>query len=241
MTESEFELLVSTKRADMVRIARARLRRYGLDSEAEDFVQSALLRIANTRENITLTEATGPFFVIVMIGLIKNRLVHLSQASAVETQGAVVLQNCPETPGNTRQERVATDVAAALDALPTDRMREAARLHYCEGWTHPEIARTFRVPLRTIERELATARDALRSTLAAYGPTKRTNRTKPSDGPADTFDDEPLITVFCPVGCQYSPCRHVRKVGVSHPSQPPKEEGGVRQDSSITQPLENVA
>lgn len=179
MTNEDWEALIAGEREGMVRFAWSRLRRGGLEYEAEDIVHDAFLKmkdkeIAPDLRRSYLTEAVK--------NLCRDRLGQLVRATerdAVALPGKEVEAYLEVA----RREALQFSVAQALDKLPDERSREIARMRYAEGWSVEEVARRLNIGVRTVKRISAEVLVILQKELAPYDPRGRRLASRDSQPP----------------------------------------------------------
>lgn len=178
MTPEQFTYLVCTKRDEMVRIARARLRRVGLAHEAEDFVQTALTKMLAHHEYITAGEAIGGYFATVIMNEIKDYLAR--QKRSVEPTAQAFIDLMEGVSEVAAREKLQLDVHLALEALPDPRARTIAWLTYAEGMSTREVGKHVGVSYTTVQTVLnETVLPVLRAVLAPYRASLTSRPSRP--------------------------------------------------------------
>jgi RNA polymerase sigma factor (sigma-70 family) len=168
MTPDELAQLLDEKRPEMIRVAESRLRRHGLEYEAEDFVQDAFLKLLNYRHQMTVPEA-GAFIHMTVVHLIRDHLAKEQTKERATDEYTRVYQ--PDSQGQIRQrERLKLDVSLALDKLdaPTARI---VQLVWMEGYNYRQVMKMLKITDRTITESLAAALPILQKVLGHYCPT----------------------------------------------------------------------
>lgn len=179
MTSEELSTALEAKRPEMIRIAAAKLRRHGLEYEAEDFVQEAMIEILRglAEDRYTFDEGVGPIFQTTLVHRIYDRFAKERTAQRTTDEYTRIYQ--PDSQAHMQQrERLKVDVELALAKLDP-LTGQIARLVWMEALTYRQIMRQLRVTDRTITAALNEARPVLCSELARYD-----HRQRPPSVPA---------------------------------------------------------
>jgi RNA polymerase sigma factor (sigma-70 family) len=174
MTPEELAEALEAKRPEMIRVASARLRRHGLEYEAEDFVQEAFIKILGgvAENNYTFAEGIGGLFTTTLITLIQNRIRDTRRRDVLTDEYTRIYQ--PDSQAHIQQrERLKLDVSLALDKLPDARTRAVVRLIWMEEHTHLQTAKILKCSTRDTLAALATALPILQAALARYDHRQR--------------------------------------------------------------------
>ena len=123
------------------------------DADAQDAVQQALEKAWQHRDRVN-ADAFRPWLTRIVINECKSQL---RRTKRVQPSDRLELY-AGETPP--------PDIALsdALSRLP-DKLRTPLLLHYMEGFSVEEVARSLRVPATTVRSRLYRARNALRDEL----------------------------------------------------------------------------
>ncbi|MGH6814961.1 MAG: sigma-70 family RNA polymerase sigma factor [Hyphomicrobiaceae bacterium] len=134
------------------------------DTEAEDVVQEAMLRLWRSADRIDVAaDGVRPWLRRVVVNLCIDRM-----RSGRRT---VLTDEPPDRPlpaaqvRNVLERDLSTRVAAALQALP-ERQRMALTLFHYEGLSQAEVGEALEVSEEAVESLLARARRALKAALA---------------------------------------------------------------------------
>lgn len=177
MTPVELTDLLEEKRAEMLRIARARLRRHGLEADAEDFVQEGMIHLLNHADSLTPLEVGG-WFRTYMLGAIRDQVGKETTRGRVKGELAIVYQ--PDSQGLMKwRERLKIDVELALGLLE-DRTRHIVQMMWMEDYNRRSVVRLLKISEHTVTDALAEARPILEKALAKYD-----HRNRPASVPAE--------------------------------------------------------
>ncbi len=155
MTQTVFEQRVTALTQTLYRVSATLLSR---PCDRQDAVQSCILRAWQHKDRIRDPNAFQPWLVRILINecyelLRKNKRLVLAEMPELRQ---------PHDPVDDQlRDRELHD---ALHGLP-EKQRVVVVLHYIEGFSVWEIARTLRLPSGTVKSRLHAARAALRSVL----------------------------------------------------------------------------
>lgn len=178
MTDDEFAQVVERCWPREVACARARLRKAGIEFEAEDLMQNVLARMWSTGKYAVLEHATRnpnmtpadavrwyirrSMFHRVVDRLRSRRTSSVKRVRRAHTDLAYTMQQTSRE--DTGRESA---VAQAMSTL-TDEGRAAVQLVDMEGFENTEASEILEIPGRTLRRRLAGARHALRVALVDF-------------------------------------------------------------------------
>ena len=160
-----FDRLVRRYRGLVLATAHARLRD---QQEAEDLAQDILLRAWAKLPTLKDPALFAAWLKTIALRTALNRQARrpppaLSLDELAETRACAAREGDPLARCLTLEHQRA--VYQALDGLPREN-RLAIVLHFCEGFSCPELAELFAVPLTTIEGRVHRAKAQLRRTLS---------------------------------------------------------------------------
>lgn len=143
------------------RQARAALRRFpraGQVADADDVLQGALVRLLAALRAVR-PESTRHFYALAN-RLVRRELLDLTARAAARPDLAASPGPDPAAPDPGDLDHLAW-FHAAVERLPAEE-REAVGLTYYHGWSQRQVADLFGVSVRTVQRRLDAAADALR-------------------------------------------------------------------------------
>jgi RNA polymerase sigma factor (sigma-70 family) len=168
MTSDELVAALEAKRPEMLRIARAILRRSGMEADAEDFLQDATIKILAglQDERYTFDEGVGGMFQTAIINLIHDHRAKERTREHTSDEYTRIYQ--PDSQAQIQQrERLKIEVALALGQLDS-RTREIVELVWMEGNNWTRTARLLKCSKRDVQAGLERALPILQQALARY-------------------------------------------------------------------------
>lgn len=128
---------------------------------ADDAAQAVFLVLARRAGSLRGGESIAPYLFGVAVRVARRANRSSQRRRRAERQGA---EMAARSRGPIAPEADWSDLYAELERLP-DRLRSPLVLCYLEGRTNEQASATLRVPLRTLRRRLAEARDRLQRRL----------------------------------------------------------------------------
>ncbi len=154
MTTEEFNILIGTKRGQMVRFARTILHS---EADAEDVVADVVERLWRRRDKLNASDNVGAF---AMSSTRNGCYDHIRKRHKQEEVSDSVLPSVSPFEGHDTVEMM----RYALSRLEV-RQREVVHLKDIEGYTTAEIAEIFELEEPNVRQILSRGRKALRETV----------------------------------------------------------------------------
>lgn len=136
----------------LYRISWAYLRR---DADCADAVQETLLKAWQQREKLRSMEAFRAWLCRILVNTCKDMLKRRNRTDMVELTEEITADAAPHA---------SIELRDAVSRLPGEQ-RICVILHYLEGWSVAEVARTLSVPQGTVKSRLLYARNHLKEDL----------------------------------------------------------------------------
>jgi RNA polymerase sigma factor (sigma-70 family) len=160
-----FSVLVGPYIYDLYRAA---YRFTGRPEDAEDLVQSLLLRLYPKRGELAQVEELRPWLVRALYNLFVDNLRHAGREPVSGADGEdVIAQLHDPAPGpaeSADRAQLQARIAEALEALSVEH-RVVVSLHDMEGYNLLEVAQVLDLPIGTVKSRLHRARARLRESL----------------------------------------------------------------------------
>ncbi|HWQ37144.1 MAG TPA: RNA polymerase sigma factor [Burkholderiales bacterium] len=147
---------------------RAAYRFTGRVEDAEDLVQSLLLRLYSKREELARVKDLRPWLVRALYNLFVDTVRRNGREPAADATGEEAISQLhgpgPEPVETAARAQLEAQIAAALERLNVEQ-RVVVTLHDMEGYNLAEISQVLDLPIGTVKSRLHRARARLRECL----------------------------------------------------------------------------
>ena len=165
LSEQAYVELVERHRPAMLRLARHRLRLWHMaEADAEDYVQTALVKMWEYRHDVTETEYVESLFNTVLLAEIISACRRKARVIDPYAAELLYLHTLPADDLTDLTEAV----EAALATIPDPKTRTAAWLVYCCEFTVKDAAQVLGLDAEALKTRLRRAAPRLRAQLENY-------------------------------------------------------------------------